>query len=34
MLSYQYRKSRLCDKRILQLSYIHNGISYTDKMAS
>ena len=28
MSSYQYRKSRYRDKMILQLSYVHNGISY------
>ena len=34
MSSYQYRKSHCGDKTILQLSYLHNGISYTEKMTS
>ena len=34
MSSYQYRKSHCRDKTILRPSYLHNGISYTDKMAS
>ena len=34
MSSYQYRKSHCGDKTILRPSYLHNGISYTDKMAS
>ena len=34
MASYQYRKSHCGDKTILQLSYLHNGISYTGKMTS
>ena len=34
MLFYQYRKSHCGDKRILRPSYLHNGISYTGKMAS
>ena len=34
MTSYQYRKSHCGDKTILRSSYLHNGISYTDKMAS
>ena len=34
MSSYQYRKSHCGDKTILQLSYLHNGISYTGKMTS
>ena len=34
MLSYQYRKSHCGDKTILRPSYLHNGISYTGKMAS
>ena len=34
MPSYQYRKSHCGDKRILRPSYLHNGISYTGKMAS
>ena len=34
MLSYQYRKSHSGDKTILRPSYLHNGISYTGKMAS
>ena len=32
--SYQYRKSHYGDKTILRPSYLHNGISYTGKMAS
>ena len=32
--SYQYRKSHCGDKTILRPSYLHNGISYTGKMAS
>ena len=31
MPSYQYRKSHCGDKTILRPSYLHNGISYTDK---
>ena len=34
MTSYQYRKSHCGDKKILRPSYLHNGISYTGKMAS
>ena len=34
MSSYQYRKSLCGDKMILRPSYLHNGISYTGKMAS
>ena len=34
MTSYQYRKSYCGDKTILRPSYLHNGISYTDKMTS
>ena len=34
MSSYQYRKSHCGDKTILRPSYLHNGISYTDKMTS
>ena len=34
MPSYQYRKSHCGDKTILWLSYLHNGTSYTGKMAS
>ena len=34
MLSYQYRKSHCGDKTILRPSYLHNEISYTDKMTS
>ena len=34
MPSYQYRKSHHGDKTILRPSYLHNGISYTGKMAS
>ena len=32
--SYQYRKSHCGDKTILRPSYLHNGISFTGKMAS
>ena len=32
--SYQYRKSHCGDKTIVRLSYLHNGITYTDKMSS
>ena len=31
---YQCRKSHCGDKTILRPSYLHNGISYTDKMTS
>ena len=34
MPCYQYRKSHCGDKTILRPSYLHNGISYTGKMAS
>ena len=34
MLSYQYRKPHCGDKTVVRSSYLHNGISYTDKMAS
>ena len=34
MTSYQYRKSHCGDKTILRSSYLHNGISYTNKMSS
>ena len=34
MTSYQYRKIHCGDKTILRPSYLHNGISYTDKMTS
>ena len=34
MLSYQYRKTHCGDKTVVRSSYLHNGISYTDKMAS
>ena len=34
MSSYQYRKSHCGDKTVVRLSYLHNGISYTGKMAS
>ena len=34
MPSYQYRISHCGDKRIIRLSYLHNGISYTGKMTS
>ena len=33
-MSYQYMKSHCGDKTILRPSYLHNGISYTGKMAS
>ena len=32
--SYQHKKSHCGDKTILRPSYLHNGISYTDKMTS
>ena len=31
---YQYRKSHCGDKTVVRSSYLHNGISYTSKMAS
>ena len=34
MTSYQYRKSHCGDKTILRPSYLHNGISFTNKMSS
>ena len=34
MSSYQYRKSHCGDKTILRPSYLHNGISYSDKTTS
>ena len=34
MSSYQYRKPHCGDKTILRPSYLHNGVSYTGKMAS
>ena len=34
MSSFQYRKTHCGDKTILRPFYIHNGISYTGKMAS
>ena len=34
MSSYQYRKFHCGDQTILRPSYLHNGISYTDKMTS
>ena len=34
MSSYQYRKSHCGDKTILWSSYLHNGISYADKLTS
>ena len=34
MPSYQYRKSHCGDKTVVRSSYLHNGISYTGKMAS
>ena len=34
MSSYQYRKSHCGDKIVVRSSHLHNGISYTGKMAS
>ena len=34
MPTYQYRKSYCGDKTVVRSSYLHNGISYTGKMAS
>ena len=34
MSSYQYWKSYCGDKPVIRSSYLHNGISYTDKMTS
>ena len=34
MSSYQYRKFHCGDKTVVRSSYLHNGISYTDKMTS
>ena len=34
MSSYQYRKSHCGDKTVVRSSYLHNGISFTGKMAS
>ena len=34
MPSHQYRKSHCGDKTVIWSSYLHNGISYTGKMAS
>ena len=34
MTSYQYRKFHCGDKMILRPSFLHNAISYTDKMSS
>ena len=34
MTSYQYRKSHCGDKTVVRPSYLHNGISYTGKIAS
>ena len=34
MTSYHYSKSHCGDKMILRPSYLHNGISFTDKMTS
>ena len=34
MSSCQYRKSRCGDETIVRLSHLHNGISYTGKIAS
>ena len=31
MSSYQYRKSHCGDEMVVRLSYLHSGISYTDK---
>ena len=33
MPSYQYRKSHCGDKTVVRSSYLHNGMSYTGKMA-
>ena len=33
-MSYQYRKSHCGDKTVVRSSYLHNGISFTGKMAS
>ena len=32
MLSYQYRKFHCGDETIMRLSYLYNGISYTEKI--
>ena len=34
ILSYQYKNLHCEDKTIFWLSYLHNGISYTDKIIS
>ena len=34
MLSYQYEKSHYGEKRVVTVSNLHNGISYTAKMVS
>ena len=34
MSSFQYRKPHCGDKTVVRSSYLHNGISYTGKMAS
>ena len=34
MSSYQHRKSHCGDKMVVRSSYLHNEISYTDKMTS
>ena len=34
MSSYRYRKYHCGDKTVVRSSYLHNGISYTGKMAS
>ena len=34
MSSYQYRKYHCGDKTVARSSYLHNGISYTGKMAA
>ena len=32
--SYQYRKSHCGDKTVVRSSYLHNGITYADRMSS
>ena len=34
MASYQLRKSHCGDKTVVRSTYLHNGISYTDKLVS
>ena len=34
VLPYRYRKSHCGDKMVVRSSYLHNGISYTGKIAS